>query len=91
LRVRLKTVSVNALQSSAFAGVVPKLERKIMFKLVNKQGKIVKIGDKVTNFRGEVRTVKEIHPPHKPSSSGHVTTEGGFHYVTVYDLEFVKS
>lgn len=58
-------------------------------KLVNKQGKTVKVGDKVTNFRGEVRTVQEIHPPRKTSSTGHITTEAGFHYVTVYDLEFV--
>lgn len=58
-------------------------------KLVNKHGKEIKVGDKVTNFRGEVRTVQEIHPPHKSSSCGHITTEGGFHYVTVYSLEFV--
>lgn len=58
-------------------------------KLVNKQGKTVNIGDKVTNFRGEVRTVESIHPPRKSNSCGHITTEAGFHYVTVYSLEFV--
>lgn len=60
-------------------------------KLINNRGKQVKVGDKVTNFRGETRTVQEIHPPHKPSSCGHITTEGGFHYVTVYGLEFVPA
>jgi hypothetical protein len=38
-------------------------------------GKPVKIGDTVTLSSGEVVTVFYFHPPHKPSSSGHVTVK----------------
>lgn len=58
-------------------------------KLLHKDGSVVAIGDMVTNFRGEVATVREMHPPKHIGSTGHVTTDLGYHFVSVYGLEFV--
>jgi hypothetical protein len=63
-----------------------------MWKLINeKDGSEVKIGDKVVSFRGEETIVMHKHPPHKPSSSGHITTGLGYHYVSVYGTKWVFS
>ncbi len=38
-------------------------------------GQDIRIGDYATTFRGEEVTVVSFRPPHKPSSSGHVTVK----------------
>ena len=56
-------------------------------KLVNiTTGQEVKIGDTVTDFRGETATVEYMNPPHKSSSSGFVNN----FYASVYDCKFVE-
>ena len=56
-------------------------------KLINRTtGKEVKIGDTVTDFRGETATVKYVRPPHKSSSNGFVNN----FYASVYDCKFVE-
>lgn len=50
--------------------------------------RVIKVGDTVTSFRKELAVVHEIHPPHRLGVSGRVTTDLGFHYVGVYNLEF---
>ena len=57
-------------------------------KLLHEDGREVQVGDEVTTFRGEVGVVKSIQPPHKPSSCGFVSTNLGYHYVTVYNLKW---
>lgn len=59
-------------------------------KLLHKDGNTAHVGDLVTNFRGEVATIKSIHPPKHIGSTGHITTDLGFHFVTVYGMEFVN-
>ena len=49
-------------------------------------GLTVKVGDKVTSFRGEVEVVRFIKPPHKASSSGFVNN----FYAGVYNCKFVE-
>lgn len=57
--------------------------------------KEVKVGDVVTDFRGDKATVKYFREPHKPSSEGKITvTEDGSdwsaeYYVSVYGLEWI--
>jgi hypothetical protein len=60
-------------------------------KCINKTtGEEVKVGDKVTSFRGKDYTVKRLESPHKPSASGRIyTEEGDSFYVTVFDCKFV--
>jgi hypothetical protein len=36
-------------------------------------GKHILVGDTLTTFRGEKVKIESMRPPHKPSSSGHVT------------------
>ena len=60
------------------------------FILLHKDGTSAKVGDIVTSFRGEATTIKHIHPPKHTSSNGHITTDLGYHYVSVYGLEFVN-
>ena len=56
-------------------------------KLVNTNtGKEVKIGDTVTDFRGETTTVKHVQPPHKSNASGYVND----YYASVYNCKFVE-
>lgn len=50
-------------------------------------GTPVKIGDTVTNHRGESSKVTHIELPHKPSAAGRICTDdGSYCYVTVYNL-----
>lgn len=56
----------------------------------------VKIGDAVTSFKGDKATIAHFLPPHKPSSSGHVSvkytdrnTMDGYNYVGVWGLEWI--
>jgi hypothetical protein len=61
-----------------------------MMKLIHlNTGLPVVVGDTVFNFRGEETTVVSFVKPHKPDSSGHVTTGLGYHYVGVYGLEWI--
>ena len=56
-------------------------------KLVNtKTGKEVNVGDQITNFRGDIKTLISMRAPHKASASGYVND----HYAGVYDCEFVE-
>lgn len=41
----------------------------------NDTGAEIKVGDSATTFRGDACVVKGLRPPHKPSSSGHVSVE----------------
>lgn len=54
----------------------------------------VAVGDVVRSFRGEQGLVHHFVPPHKPSSSGHVSVRaaGGtehYHYVGVWGMEWI--
>lgn len=55
----------------------------------------VKLGDLVTNFRGRTGIVKHFIPPHKPSSSGHISiqldgTMDAYNYVGVWGMEWIE-
>ena len=54
----------------------------------DKTKKPVNKGGTVTSFRGDRVPVLHIEPPHKTSSSGHVTTTLGRHYPSIYGLHF---
>lgn len=67
------------------------------FQLVNKQTRLaVDRGAIVTDFRGDQAELVTGRAPHKPSSSGHVTTRrdgveyDGESYAGVYGLEWVE-
>ncbi len=54
-------------------------------------GTPVQEGEEVLNFRGEADTLTGGAPPHKPSSSGFVWTQGGAEfYPSVFDLKWVQ-
>ena len=61
--------------------------------LVDKNGKEVKVGDKIM-FHGKQVEVTSLEPPHKPGASGYVSTkEKGSnwvdrYYAKVYDMEY---
>ena len=60
-------------------------------RLIHKNtGKLVEVGDTITNFRGEETVIKSFSEPHKPSSQGKVFTATGYeYYVGVYDMKWV--
>jgi len=49
-------------------------------------GQVVNKGDVITTFRGETSIVRDVNPPHKPSSSGRVNG----YYASVWGLKFVE-
>lgn len=49
----------------------------------------VAIGDTVYSFRGNKETVRGIEPPRHSGSSGHVVTDAGRYYASVYNLEYI--
>jgi hypothetical protein len=49
-------------------------------------GKEVKLGDSITDFRGDIETLQSMKPPHKSSSSGYVND----YYAGVYNCKFVE-
>lgn len=56
---------------------------------------LICVGDKVKTFKGEDCEVVDLHPPHKPSSSGKVTLlfdngEKSTYYVGVINAKFVS-
>lgn len=56
--------------------------------------KNVELGDVVRSFRGDQGVVHHFVPPHKPSSSGHVsvrvdTHQEMYNYVGVWGLEWI--
>ena len=58
--------------------------------------KTAEIGDKVTTLKGTRGTIAHFIPPHKPSSSGHVSvkfsdqnTMNAYNYVSVWGLEWI--
>lgn len=60
-------------------------------------GEEAEVGDLVTSFRDENAIIKHFVPPHKPSSSGHVSityldrkTMPGYNYVGVWGLEWIE-
>lgn len=62
-----------------------------MWKLM-KDGKELKVGDIVTNFRGEKETIKGLLPPHKMGACGKYYTEeyGACYYVSCIGAKFVE-
>ena len=56
--------------------------------LLDKSDNEVRVGDTVTDFRGEEGKVERFDPPHKQGASGRVETTLGFHYASVYDLHY---
>ena len=55
-------------------------------------GEIIREGDKLPDFRGDVGTIKGGRAPQKPSSTGHVYTElGRALYAGVFDLKWVPA
>lgn len=52
--------------------------------LTDSKGKEVKIGDILTDFRGDKEVFKYAEPPHKPNASGKVNG----YYAGVYDCKF---
>ena len=65
---------------------------KSKWKLVSKEtGKEVKVGAKLTSFRGEEYTYLSGAPPHKPSSTGLVYVEDGYaYYPPVFNCKWEK-
>ena len=64
-------------------------------KLVDKDGKELKVGDKVKTFRDENCVITHIHPPSHLASSGHVSIRilGGdprYVFVSVVGAKFVE-
>jgi len=59
-----------------------------------KTGEPAKIGETLTDFRGDTAVCSGGNPPHKPSSSGFVWTGKSPNtresYASVYDLKWVK-
>jgi hypothetical protein len=46
----------------------------------------VKVGDDLTDFRGDPAKVSSIEEPHKPSSTGRIyTVAGGSYFPSVFD------
>jgi hypothetical protein len=60
------------------------------FKLYNKAGDVVNVGDKLKTSRGEVHVVESLHPPRHAASSGHIATDGGYYYPSVYGCKYVE-
>jgi len=58
-----------------------------------KTGAIVRVGDKVVNFRGETHTLAKIDRANMPDRDGKVTVEGSpiSYYARVFDLEVVDT
>lgn len=48
------------------------------------------VGDPVISFRGNCGRIKAIHPPHKSSSSGHITVGESYNYVSVWGLRWIE-
>ena len=63
---------------------------KESFKLVDKKGNTVEIGDTITDFRGKVSKLAAVYP--LSGKNGHVKSDKAIshHYPSVYDLKFVK-
>lgn len=63
-----------------------------MARLINeKTGIEVKVGDVLTDFRGDTAVFRSFAEPHKPSSSGKVYTDGlGGKYPQVFGLKIVE-
>jgi len=65
------------------------------WKLVDKNGKEIKVGDTIT-FEGNQVKVTSLEPPHKPGANGRVSTKNatknwtGRFYANVYGLKFVR-
>ena len=59
------------------------------WKLLTKDNNEVRLGDTVTDFRGDEVEVKSFDPPHKPGSVGRVETTHGLRYAVVYDLHYI--
>jgi len=60
-------------------------------RLVDKDGKVLKVGDKVKDFRGEEHTIKDWAPGHHEGSSGRVYTDRGAYYPSVVDAKVVPA
>jgi len=62
-----------------------------MAKLINeKTGVEVKVGDTLTDFRGDTAIFRSFSEPHKPSSEGKVYTDRlGGRYPSVFGLKIV--
>ena len=56
--------------------------------LLDKSDNEVRVGDTVTDFRGDEVEVKSFDPPHKWGSVGRVVTTHGLRYAAVYDLRY---
>lgn len=65
------------------------------WKLVDKNGKEIKVGDTIT-FEGNQVKVTSLEPPHKPGANGRVSTKNATKnwtdrfYADVYGLKFVR-
>ena len=57
--------------------------------LVDADGQPVKVGQTVTNFRGQTAKVEGGVAPHKSNSEGFVVTSRGESYAGVYGLRWV--
>jgi len=60
-------------------------------RLVDKHGKVFRVGDSVIDFRGNTDVLKRVLPPKHPASSGKVVTSTGMYYPSVYNLKFVDA
>lgn len=59
-----------------------------------KDGKVIKIGDKVKDFRGETQTIEGLFPPKKDNSCGHYKPIesgvcGTIYYVSCINAKFI--
>lgn len=56
-----------------------------------KTGKVHQVGDEVSTRRDDEKTkITGLVPPRHAGSSGHVTTDLGHHYASVYDMKWHK-
>lgn len=60
-------------------------------KCVDSNGNEVKVGDSLTDFRGDKAIVKSFEAPHKPGAKGRIYVEGGWgYYASVFRCEYVE-
>lgn len=57
-------------------------------KIVDKNGNVVKAGDKLVTFRGEAAKFVRVVQAPTPGKSGKIETTLGVHYPQVYGVSF---
>jgi hypothetical protein len=72
---------MNNITSSGFDGI---------YALYNKENQPVKVGVVLTDFRGNIHTVKSGTAPQHENSTGRIYTNKGSFFPSVFDCKFVN-